>query len=270
MQLQHTANTELSVFPAETKRFDIRQSTQVNNRYDVYLSKPIDAVHEYVDLFSLLQSANENDVIYMHINCPGGSVDTGLQIISNMRDSRAEIVTAIYGTTGSMATAIFLSGDQFLIGAHSRLMIHNFSGGLYGKGHELKSELKSTTEWIDAAFKEIHVPFITEEEYKSVVDGTDIWLLSDEIEPRLKRLIEHREQEQLESMKFIQIDNLRLQVENLVVADQHPELVDSLMDLIDKLEDAVVAPVPVEKPKPAKRNKKDVAVEPEVDSSNLV
>lgn len=246
------------VLPSESKPFDVRQAGIQSNRYDVYLSKALGDVEEYVDLFHLLASATEHDVIYIHLNCPGGNVDTGLQLISFMQDSRATIVTAIYGTTASMGTAIFLCGDQFMVSKTARLMVHNFSGGLYGKGNEMVAQLQSTTEWFTAAFTDVHVPFLSKEECADVVSGRDMWFQSPEIEQRLQRVVEHREALRIEDIKLTQLE----QLEDMLEGFEDSTEIQAIRDNIDKLFDQLLqTPEPEPAPKKKKSSRK-MNVEP--------
>lgn len=251
------------ILPQESKPFDVRQSAVQSNRYDVYLSDVLGDVKNYVDLFQLLASATEHDVIYLHLNCDGGSVDTGFQLISFMQDSRATIVTAIYGTTASMGTAIFLCGDQFLVSKTARLMVHNFSGGLYGKGNEMAAQLQSTTEWFTTAFNDVHVPFLSEEECASVINGRDMWFQSPEIEERLQRVVEHRDALMREEAAIVQLEHLEQMLEGL---EDSPE-VDSIRESIDKLFDKLlVKPEPEPVAPKKKKNTRKLNVTPEVSS----
>ena len=54
-----------------------------------------------------LRTAAETDLVYLHINSPGGDFNTGLQIINNMLASEAHVVTVLEARAYSMAAFIF-------------------------------------------------------------------------------------------------------------------------------------------------------------------
>ena len=59
-----------------------------------YLCGELQDPQYYTELFYTLRTAAETDLIYLHINSPGGDFNTGLQIINNMLASEAHVVTA--------------------------------------------------------------------------------------------------------------------------------------------------------------------------------
>jgi ATP-dependent Clp protease protease subunit len=70
--------------------------------------------------------------IEMFINSPGGNVTDGFAIIDAMEMSDTPIVTYGMGSVGSMALAIFVSGDIRISTRHTRFMYHNISYGMMG------------------------------------------------------------------------------------------------------------------------------------------
>lgn len=75
--------------------------------------------------------------VYIYINSPGGSVDSGLviyDVIQGCRD-KLPIYTFCTGMAGSMAAVLFTSGEKGkrYILPHSRVMLHEpFSGCTFG------------------------------------------------------------------------------------------------------------------------------------------
>lgn len=154
-----------------------------------YLSKGIGEPDQYVDMVYRIASAGPNDVIYIHLNTPGGQIDTGVQIINAMRNSQAKVVTILESTAYSLGTLIFLAGDELVVHDNCMMMFHNFNGGLIGKGNELVSELEATVKWFEALAKDIYIPFLTEEEFDQIVRGEDMWIQTPEIKARLERMM---------------------------------------------------------------------------------
>lgn len=176
--------------------FEIIESVKQQKITNVYLSKEIGPPCEYVDLISRLRQAQPTDVIYLHLNTPGGYVDTGVQIINAMRDCQGRVVTVLDGTVCSMGSLIFLAADEYIVHDNCRLMFHNYSGGMYGKGNEQIAQLESTVEWFTTLFYQICFPFLDEEELNNIVHGQDLWMNSEEIKKRLNKVVKYMESEQ--------------------------------------------------------------------------
>jgi ATP-dependent protease ClpP protease subunit len=124
----------------------------------------------------------------MYINSSGGDMLGGMALIQAMRDSPATIRTVLHPTAMSVSALIFLSGDEFDVPSFGQLMLHQFAGGLEGKGHELLAELKSTLVWFEALLREICSGFLTDIELESMLLGRDIWLIGDDILERVARM----------------------------------------------------------------------------------
>ena len=81
-----------------------------------------------------LDNENPNQPIYLYINCPGGSVISGLAIYDTIQHIRSEVVTVNLGLAASMASFLLCAGSRgrrFAL-PHSRVMIHQPMGGAQG------------------------------------------------------------------------------------------------------------------------------------------
>lgn len=164
--------------------YDTTYSAQVTH---LYLSEEIGAPEEYTDIIHKIYSASSSDVIHIHLNTPGGRLDTGVQLINAMHNSAARIVTILDAEAYSLGTLIFLAGDEMIVNDHCLMMFHNFKGGVVGKGNEQIAQLDATIKWFNALAKKIYVPFLTEEEFQRIVKGEDLWMQSVEIRRRLDK-----------------------------------------------------------------------------------
>lgn len=89
-----------------------------------------------------MDNENPNQPIYMYINCPGGSVISGLAIYDTMQHIRSEVVTINLGLAASMASFLLCAGSRGRRYAlpHSRVMIHQPSGGAQGQAEDIRVE----------------------------------------------------------------------------------------------------------------------------------
>lgn len=142
----------------------------------------------YTELFHTLRTASSTDLIYLHLNSSGGDLNTGLQIINNMRASQARVVTILEGRAYSMAALIFLCGDELIVHDTCQLMFHTYSGNFAGKGNEQQAEVLAVSTWFEKIMRRLCVPFLTETEIRQILKGSDLWMDSDEIHHRLQRM----------------------------------------------------------------------------------
>ena len=163
-----------------------------------YISEEIDDPNLYIDMIHCFNVAGQNDVIYLHLNTSGGRLDTGVQLINAMKNSQAKVVTVLECMAYSLGTLIFLSGHELVVNDNCVMMLHNFKGGVIGKGNELTSQLDATVKWFNMLAKEIYIPFLTEDEFNRILKGEDLWMQSAEIRKRLENVAAVRNKEETE------------------------------------------------------------------------
>lgn len=163
--------------------------------YNVYISKPIGPAHQYISLLDLLRTAHPSDTIFIHLNTPGGQLDTGTQIVHAIQDSPGRIITVLDGSVCSMGALIFLAANEYIVNKHGQLMFHNYSSGIVGKGHEIEANLLSTNRWYHGMLQEICSPFLSDDEISEVIKGSDLWLSAEEVQDRLADVVAIKEQE---------------------------------------------------------------------------
>ena len=153
-----------------------------------YLCGELQDPQYYTELFYTLRTAAETDLIYLHINSPGGDFNTGLQIINNMLASEAHVVTVLEARAYSMAAFIFLSGDELIVHDNCQLMFHTYSSSFAGKGSEQLAEVQALGNWFEKVTTRLCTPFLSAADISHILQGSDLWMDSDEIRRRLERL----------------------------------------------------------------------------------
>ena len=172
----------------EPKPYNHYEQKMVARQLHYYLSGPIEEPSKYTEMIHKIRTASQNDVVHIHLNTPGGLVSTGVQLISAMRASQGHIVTHLEGEACSMGALLFLTADEMVVYDDSLLMFHNYSGGAFGKGHELTASVDASNRWFTKLARTVCTPFLTEAELDKIMDGADLWMLSDEVEARLKKM----------------------------------------------------------------------------------
>ena len=172
-----------------------------------FLSGPIEEPRSYVDMIQKIQTAGPDEMIYIHLNTPGGQLDTGVQIINAMQSSHAHIIVSIEANCHSLGTLIFLAADEFIVHDNCLMMIHNFSGGTFGKGNEQQSQLEAQIKWFNTLANKLYVPFLTQAEFDRVVKGEDLWLQSADVRSRLEKMVKQMEADEIKDDKPIKTKN---------------------------------------------------------------
>ena len=178
--------SSMSFLMPQVKPYQYYEHTLTAQQIHFYLNKTIEAPDLYSDMIHRINTASAYDTVYIHLNTPGGRLDTGVQILNAMRNSEAKIVTILEAEAFSLGTLIFLAGDELIVNDHCVIMLHNFTGGVRGKGHEQLAELEATVKWFTSIAREIYIPFLTEDEFNRIIKGEDLWLHSKEIRERIE------------------------------------------------------------------------------------
>jgi len=160
-----------------------------------YISGPIDEPARYTELIHQIRAAQPNDAIHIHLNTPGGNVATGVQIINAIKSSQGRIITHLEGEVCSMGSILFLAGDEMVVYDNCLMMFHNYSGASTGKGHEITASIEAANKWYTELMKNICSPFLTDKELDRIVRGEDLWMHSEEIKPRLIKMVDILEKE---------------------------------------------------------------------------
>jgi ATP-dependent protease ClpP protease subunit len=168
-------------------------------RHHFDLDFDIEAAEQFSNFFSILREAGSEDVVYVHINCNGGCIDTTVQLINAIKNSSATIITSAEGTVASGAAVIFFSGDAFQIGDHCQFLIHTASGGGVGKISDTLSFINATTQRIQELYADVFGGFLTEQELESVGKGEELYLTSSQVKERIEAFVEQQKEEIEES-----------------------------------------------------------------------
>ena len=179
----------------EVKPYTYIHQPVTRNIHHFYISAFIEDAHHYVDMINKIQTAGEGDIIYIHLNTVGGYMTAGIQIINAMISSSAHVISSLEGEVSSLGTMLFLAADEFLVHENSLLMFHNYTGAVFGKGHEQVAALESATKWTEDFMRRLYVPFMTEEEVSRLIKGEDIYMHPPEILERLQYMMQVRAEE---------------------------------------------------------------------------
>ena len=126
--------TQMDVFSRLMMDRIIFLGTQV----DDYTANVIQAQLLYLD------SADPGKDISIYLNTPGGSVYAGLGIYDTMQFISSDVATICTGMAASMGAVLLVAGTRGKRSAlkHSRIMIHQPSGGAQGVAADMEINLR--------------------------------------------------------------------------------------------------------------------------------
>jgi ATP-dependent Clp protease protease subunit len=91
-----------------------------------------------------LESENPDKDIHLYINSPGGVVTSGLSIYDTMQFIKPDVSTICVGQAASMGSLLLAGGakgKRYCL-PHSRIMIHQPSGGFQGQASDIDIHAK--------------------------------------------------------------------------------------------------------------------------------
>src|SRR6201995_4033109 len=112
----------------------------------IFLGTPVtdDVANIIIAQLLFLEADNPERDIHVYINSPGGSVSAGLAIYDTMQYLRSPINTVCMGLAASMGSFLLTAGRKGKRHAlpHSRIMIHQPSGGAQGTASDIEIQAK--------------------------------------------------------------------------------------------------------------------------------
>jgi ATP-dependent Clp protease protease subunit len=112
----------------------------------IFIGKDIDdeLANQVIAVMLYLDSEDPGKDIYLYINSPGGVVTSGMAIYDTMQHIKSEVVTICVGLAASMGSFLLAAGTKGkrLALPHSRIMIHQPSGGTRGQASDIEIEAR--------------------------------------------------------------------------------------------------------------------------------
>jgi ATP-dependent protease ClpP protease subunit len=124
---------------------DIYFYGSVNNTNIIDLTHSIKDCNE--ELLNLSSRYNiKSPEIYLHLNTYGGSLFAGFAAMDLIKDNPIPVVTIIEGCVASAGTLMSICGSRRLMKKNAYMLIHQLSGGLWGKMEEMEDDMVNNKE----------------------------------------------------------------------------------------------------------------------------
>ncbi len=129
-----------------------------------------------------LQSTDAKRDIQIYINSPGGSVYAGLGIYDTMQFISNDVATICTGMAASMAAVLLCAGTKGkrAVLPHSRVMIHQPSGGAQGVASDMEINLREMLKLKKELYEIISKHSEQSYEWVEKSSDRDYWMSSDE------------------------------------------------------------------------------------------
>lgn len=208
-----------------------------------------------VSLSKQLEALGDVNQIDVYINSYGGEVAEGLAIYNALRRHKAKVTTYCDGFACSIASVIFMAGDERIMNESSLLMIHNAWTMAIGNSAELRKQaddLEKITQASVEAYK--GHSSLSEEEIKALMNA-ESWILPEEaLTYGFATSVEKTESEKASQSAWLQLFNIIKAHQETENDDEEPEI-----DLDDEEQ---------EEPDTATGEEENPENEPETDSEN--
>lgn len=168
----------------KTKEKEKVSSVDLQEKRIIYLDGDIDdeLAKKIIESLLKMDACNHQDIT-MYINSPGGSVASGFAIYDIMNMIKSDVKTICIGRAASMACILLLNGatgKRFIL-PNAEIMIHEVSGGAFGKVSEVEQHLDHSKS-LNIKLRKIIVD-TTKLSWKQVKEGTtnkDKWFTAEE------------------------------------------------------------------------------------------
>jgi len=155
-----------------------------HKEYTIYIGKFFEQKRGLHNVFQQLREAKEEDILVLRINSGGGLVTEGQQFYNIIQEKFFNRVVAYLDNYGySMGALLFCMANKRVVYEYSDLMFHNYSGGIVGKGGEIKDRFKHKDKILKRFFKDIVLKpgFLSKKEFEQMLLGKDFWMDTKEL-----------------------------------------------------------------------------------------
>ena len=122
----------------------------------------------------------EADIINVYINSYGGEVAEGLAIYNMLKRHNAHVKTFVDGFACSIASVIFMAGDERIVSPASLLMVHNAWTYAAGNSEALRKQAEDLDKISQASINAyMSVVEISEDEMRQMLDA-ETWITPQE------------------------------------------------------------------------------------------
>lgn len=153
-----------------------KQEEETTKKYRLFLDYLVHEGNAMHEILNTLHNAESSDTLEIRVNSGGGYVKYGQQLINVIRDHfKGRCATIIDAEASSMASFIFMAGDERIIYPHSIMMLHDVFMYLEGKSSESKKHIEVYQPVAMDFFTDMMGDTMSKKEINKVFSGIDYW-----------------------------------------------------------------------------------------------
>lgn len=182
--------------------FVVSAEQQVQTKYKCRLYGQYDSSEDFLYTLEVLEMAEETDIVELHIQGPGGSLDAVITLLHAMDKCRCPVHVIATGSLASAATFPILVADSYELHKFTSFMFHSASFGVAPqKTHDVIEEALHNWKQCERIISDMYEGFFTSEELDSMLQGRTFWMDAEEFSERYERRNELLEAEMKEAVE---------------------------------------------------------------------
>jgi ATP-dependent protease ClpP protease subunit len=154
-------------------------------KYKPRLYNHFETSEDFVHTLEVLEQATQNDIVELHINSGGGSVDALSTLLHAMKKCEAHVKCIFTGQCASAATFPLFYCDEFEIAEDATFLFHE---AICGAPAETMSASRDYTEHtykhLERMLCSTYEYFFTDEELQQLLTGKQFYMFPDEVMQR--------------------------------------------------------------------------------------
>lgn len=145
----------------------------------------------YLELVHTIMNMRESDTLTIYLCTNGGWVESGIDLIHAIQNSKGTVVTHAIGMCASIGAVIWCCGKIRKISPLATLMFHMPSGGYFGKSLDVRDETNYLCDYFYKLLHQITAGILTEENLVDITQHRkDVYVDGITVNDRLKNLAE--------------------------------------------------------------------------------
>lgn len=185
MQKQHSRRMGSEVGNGYINPFVVSAEQQVQVKYKCRLYGAYDSSEDFLYTLEVLEMAEEHDIVELHVQGPGGSLDAVITLLHAMDKCKCPVHVIATGSLASAATFPILAADSYELHQFTSFMFHSASFGVAPqKTHDVIEEAIHNWKQCERIIRDMYEGFFTTEELDSMLQGRTFWMDAEEFSTR--------------------------------------------------------------------------------------
>lgn len=204
-------------------QFEVTFQSKQSGVYNIYLFGLITDASQFIGAIEVMNRATEDDLVVVHLQTPGGSIDAADTFISAMRECDADVLVYATGGVHSAGTMILMHAPMFKLSKGFNALVHNGSVGTGGKFSDFKAASKAYEQQMEQVLRSTYEGFLEPKELDEMIAGKDFWLDSKSFSDRFNKRQEFLKVKYGDLLKALEAEQAEPEEEPVVVAAPAPK-----------------------------------------------